>query len=101
MAKDNLSKHVTEQTGHAIDTADYGGHGHSFGTQGGHPMPPNDADKQSGHHIPQRMYQKASDTAATKNPTGNQFPTDNKSTEGQHGGSQAPGSPAEEKAEGE
>lgn len=54
----SIAKHVREQTGHTIDTADYNQHGHSVGKQGafGHSMPPNDADKQSGHHIPQRMY---------------------------------------------
>jgi len=92
-AKASLSKHVTEQTGHAIDTADYSGHGHSVGAQGGHPMPPSDADKQGDSHIPQKMYQDKSDTAGTKNPTGNKFPFDNKSTDGQHSGSQPGVSP--------
>jgi hypothetical protein len=51
----SMSDHVAEQTGHAVDTAGYGGHGHMFTKHPatGAQMPPNDAPKQPDHHMPQ------------------------------------------------
>ena len=53
--RDVLGKHVAELTGHAVDSALYGGHGHLVGKQGprGHDMVRSDLDKQGGQYIPQ------------------------------------------------
>jgi len=55
--RDVLGKHVAELTGHAVDSALYGGHGHLVGRQGlrGHDMVRSDLDKQGGQYIPQAM----------------------------------------------
>jgi hypothetical protein len=66
-AQASLNQHVKEQTGHALDTAKYSGHGHAQGRQGatGHPMPPNpDAAKQDGAHVPQNMYSDGAGSAS-------------------------------------
>jgi hypothetical protein len=65
----SLASHVKTQTGHTLDTADYGGHGHSQGKQGpdGHPMPPNDMSKQANSHIPQKTVQDSSDGSGSAN----------------------------------
>jgi hypothetical protein len=50
-----LSKHVSELTGHLLDSADYNAHGHAQGRQGraGHEMVPNNLHLQGDAHIPQ------------------------------------------------
>ena len=49
--KKAFSDHVATMTGHLIDSAQYSGHGHFTGNQGGHPMPEN-----SGAHLQRHAF---------------------------------------------
>jgi len=55
--RDTLGEHVKELVGHALDSAEYVGHGHFVGRQGprGHDMVASDAHLQNGQFIPQAM----------------------------------------------
>jgi hypothetical protein len=52
-----LDKHVTELTGHLLDSADYNAHGFAQGRQGraGHEMVPNNLHLQGGAHMCRRV----------------------------------------------
>jgi hypothetical protein len=66
--KAGLAKHVGELTGHMVDSAQHGGHGHLQGKQGpkGHDMPNNESHLQGDAHIPRgaisRLPQNAQNT---------------------------------------
>lgn len=69
-AKAMLGQHVKQLAGHMLEASRYGGHGHAAGRQGqgGHIMPRNNLNLQSGARLPQNIEGEgcAADDASTR-----------------------------------